>query len=823
MIKLLRYLFLCIVFFAPVLAWGQATIVKGKVVDAKTNEPIAFAAISIKGTSIGTTSDFDGTYTLEFAKKAGDTLTCVSIGYQKESIHIKKGAIQEINFKLIPTAYNIGEVVIKAGENPAHILLRKIIEHKKENDKSHYKSYNYEVYNKIQFDINDFPKSLAEKKIFKRIKFIFDNIDTTQTGRVFLPLFLTESVSDFYYSKNPPGKKEVIKASKTSGITNDDVNQFLGDMYLNYDIYDNTLVITDKAFVSPISNSGLLFYKYHLVDSTFKGKHWCYRIDFGPRFKQDLTFTGHFWVNDTTFAIKDIEMKANKEANLNFVKEVTIKQEYEQIDGQHWMRTVERVDADLNPIKELGSAGVFAHKHTTYRHIQVDEPINAKIFKGSENIVITDSALTRNEAYWDTIRPDTLTRQQQGVYHMVDTLKKTPFYKRWERFGYMAFTGFIPIGPIEVGPYYSLYTTNTIEGSRFRFGARTSNKFSRRVEFGGYGAYGLRDEEWKYGGLIRWRITKKRRMVLGADYKHDVELIGLTSRANLQLNIAASIGRRHPLNSLIFSDNANLYYEIDWFSGFTQKLTLTNRKFYPAGTFAFNRINSDGSTTPLSSLTTSEVSLMTYFAYDEKYIGGSFDRVSTGTKYPRLMLTTTFGISNILGSQYNYQKLVFSLSDRFYLNPIGFTDYYIEAGKIFGTVPYPLLNVHIGNETYALSNEYLNMANFFEFATDQYARLNVTHHFQGMFLNKIPLMRKLKWREVFVFKALTGSISTRNENHLQLPPGMYNLKGSVYVETGLGIENIFKVFRVDVLWRLTHHDHVDTPRIGLRGAIQIKL
>lgn len=801
--------------------YSQNTIIEGKVTDAKTGEPIPFAAISLKGTSLGTVTDFDGNYTLEFTKRNADSLKCVSIGYITETVVFKKGIKQVQNFKLVPTSYSISEVVIRPGENPAHILLRKIIEKKPQNDKARYNTYNYEVYNKLQFDLMDFSEKLPNRKILKKIKFIFNNIDTTADGRRFLPFFMTESFSDFYFRKNPLDKKEIIKATKSSGVRNSSLSQFLGDSFIDFDIYNNFVKVASKSFISPIANSGLLFYKYTLADSAFIGNHWCYKVEFKTRAKQDLTFEGFFWVNDTSFAIKRIQMEVNKDANLNFIKTATVLQDYEPVDGKYWMRTEENIDAELDPIKEIGKSGLFVHKKTIYSNIKVNKPIEDKYLKGGNVIELTDDAMDKKEAYWDSIRPDTLTRTQASIYHIVDTLKSLPVYKRWEKIGYMAMTGFIPVGPFELGPYFSIFTTNTIEGSRYRFGFRTSNKFSRYVEFGLYGAYGVKDAKWKYGGNFRWRITKKRRQIISLDYKHDVELLGLSSRANLQLNIAASIGRRRPLNSLIFSSNANIFYEVDWFTGFTSKLTLTHRKFLPAGVFNFIRPSDNPVTLP--SLTTSEISLMTYFAYGDKYVGGQFDRVSAGTKYPAITLTATFGIKGIIGSQYNYQKLVLGIADRFRINPLGYTDYYIEAGKIFGTVPYPFFNVHIGNETYALSSEYFNMANFFEFATDKFARLNVTHHFDGLLFNRIPLIRKLKWRELVFFKTVTGRISEKNQNEMLLPQGMYDLKGKFYMETGVGIENIFKVFRIDVLWRLTHLDHADTPRIGIRGAIQIRL
>lgn len=817
LLKTLAMVLLCLLYTNTIVA--QTTIVEGRVTDAKTGEGIAFAGLAFSGTTMGTTTDFNGYYIIETSKPA-DSLRCTFVGYDMQTVFIKRNQRQTVNFILQPTAYDIGVVEIRPGENPAHILLRKIIEHKPENDKSKFETYEYETYNKLQFDLNNFTEKISKRKALKQISFIFDNVDTSETGKAYLPVFITETVSDVYFQKNPLDKKEIVKASRVSGLKNESVSQFLGDMYQNLDIYDNSILLFDKNFVSPISNSGLLFYKYYLTDSTYMGEHWCYKVDFTPRFKQDLTFTGFFWVADTSFAIKKIQFQLNKDANLNFVKDFFVQQEYERFDGKYWMRTYEKVVADFNPLK-TGTMGMYGRKTTYYRNIKVNQPIAEKALKGAANIEVRDDAMDKDDTYWANNRPDSLTKAEQTIYNMVDTIKTLPIYRNTVDLVYGFITGYLKAGPLELGPYYSIMSFNQLEGNRFRFGMRTSNKFSTRLELGGYGAYGLRDKEWKYYGGFRYMIGKRPRRVIGASYRHDVELLGLSNTSTVQLNIIASVGRRRPLDQLIRTTYATAYYEHEWFQGFSNTLTIAHKEYNPAGIFRFERLNPDGTLTQFGSIKTSEVTLTTYFAYDEKYVSGEFDRTSLGTRYPKLTLTTTFGFKGVLGSDFQYQKLKLNIDDRFRINPLGYTDYNIEIGKIFGKVPYPLLNIQTGNETFAYSSYYFNMANFYEFATDQYLRLFVTHHFDGLLFNKIPLFRKLKWREVATFKGVIGNVSAQNRSVYQFPSLMYDLGGKPYMEAGVGIENIFKVFRVDVVWRLTHLDHAEISKIGIRGALQV--
>jgi hypothetical protein len=799
---------------------AQNTIVEGRVTDAKTGEGIAFVAVAFIGTTMGTTTDFNGYYIIN-ANKPVDSLRAVFVGYNSQTKKVKRNEEQTIDFALTPTSYNIGEVVIRPGENPAEILLKKIIKHKPDNDKSKYETYQYETYNKLQFDLNNFTNKISKRKTLKQISFIFDNVDTSETGKAYLPIFMTETVSDFYFRKNPADKKEVVKGSKISGLKNESVSQFLGDMYQNLDIYENNLILFDKGFISPISNSGILFYKYFLTDSAFIDSRWCYKIDFVPRLKQDLTFTGNLWVADTCFAIKKIQFQVNKDANINFVKDFFVQQEYTMVDGKYWMRSYEKVVADFNPLK-TGTMGLYGRKTTYYRNIKVDQPVDDKNLKGAANIVVADTAMDVTEDYWKNIRPDSLTLAEKNIYKMVDTIKTLPVYRTTKDLIYGIITGYLITGPLEIGPYYSLYSFNQLEGNRFRFGMRTSNNFSKRIEFSGYGAYGMRDREWKYFGGFRYMIGKNPRQMVGASYRHDIELLGLANTSTVQLNVIASIGRRRPLNQILLTSNATAYYEREWFSGFRNRLTISHKVWQP-GLFQFNRINPDNSITPISKFTTSEVTLMTYFAYDEKYVNGEFDRTSLGTRYPRLTLYATFGFKNLLGGSFNYQQLKLQIDDRFRINPLGYTDYSIEAGKTFGSIPYPLLNIQTGNETYGYSAYYFNMANFNEFACDQYVRLFVTHHFDGLLLNKIPLLRKLKWREVATFKGVIGSLSARNQNVYQLPDGMFNLAGKPYMEAGVGIENIFKFLRIDALWRLTQLNNPQIPKFGIRASIQIGL
>lgn len=803
-----------------VMAWGatlyaQVTIVEGQVTDSQTGETIAFANIIFAGTTIGTTTDFNGYYSIETAKLS-DSLTCSFIGYKPQTVKVKRNTKQTINFKLEVNTALTGTVVIEAGENPAHAIFRKIIENKKDNNKSNLESYSYEAYNKLQFDLNNFDKKISEIKLLNSINFIFEDVDTSESGKPYLPVFITETVSDYYYQRNPSQKKEWIKASKVSGLKNASFSQFMGDMYQNLDIYENTIILFDRNFISPIANTGLLFYKYYLTDSATIDGLWCKKLEFMPRFKQDLAFTGHFWVHDTTFAIKSIQLQINKDANINFIQDFYIKHEYTRVDGKHWMRSKESIVADFNPLK-IGTAGIYGRKTTTYRNFSINKSIDDKYFAGAVNIQVLDSALTATNSYWAAARPDSLTKAEKTIYRNADTLQTIPLVKRSIDAIYTISTGYVKVGYLEFGSVFSILGFNQLQGQRIRLGIRTSNKFSKRIELNAYSAFGVRSNDINYGFKTRWMITKKPRRLLIVSYKKDIELLGQNSFFSSGLNFVATVARRNPLNQIMKSRVASLSYEREWFSGFSNTIFLSHRQYLPNQFMPFNQNGQN-----ISNLTVAEATLVTYFAYDEKYVSGEFDRISLGTRYPRITLTTTAGFAGLWGSQYNYQNVKLYVDDRIRFVPLGYLDYVIDAGYLFGRVPYPLLNIQTGNETYALSYSQLNMANFYEFVTDRYIKFFGSYHMDGLLLNKIPLLRKLKWREVASFKAVYGGLRKENYNYWEFPDGMFALNNAVYAEASVGIDNIFKVFRVDCFWRLTQLNNPNIPIVGVRGLLTVK-
>ncbi|MHC1702486.1 MAG: DUF5686 family protein [Tenuifilaceae bacterium] len=804
-----------IVFGSMQIGHAQITKIRGKVIDSETKEPLSFVSLAFKGTSIGTITDTKGDFFLE-TRNATDFLLISYVGYEPLSVPVKKGQYQELKLELVATSFTLEGVIVVPGENPAHPILRKIIKNKSKNDPEKLESYYYESYNKIEVDLNNVDDDMKNKKIFKQFQFVFNYVDTNAiTGKTYLPIFISEAISDYHYQREPKVEKEVIKATKISGVNNESVAQFTGKIYSKINLYDNYINVFDQGLVSPIADLGLFYYKYYLIDSAYIQNKWCYQVSFKPKRKMEPTFTGDFWVNDTTWAIVKAQVRLAENVNLNFVNDLVASAEYQLVDDTLWFPLQLSLFVDFNLTDK--TTGFFGRKTTSYNKVKVNIPLLDTVQSIQTNVVVQEGALNQDEKYWNTTRPFELTEKEAKIYQMVDSVKQVPMYKTFIDIINMFVNYYYVVGYVEIGPYYKTYSFNEIEGNRFRISGRTSNKFSKKLMLYSFAAYGDKDDRFKYGLGALYMLNKTPREAINLEYKSDIEQLGQSPNALTEDNILTSVLRRNPNYKLTLVNELSGYYQKEWFTGFSNTLRFSYKTIYPSDSIPFNFIASG---LPIDKITNTNITLNTRWLKDEKYVAGEFERVSLGSTYPELNFNITAGAKGFLGSDYDFLKLHFNYYHKFSINPFGYARLIIDAGKIFGTVPYPLLQLHEGNETYAFDKYAFNMMNYYEFASDQYASAFMEHHFQGFFLNHIPLMRRLKWREVVSGKFLIGSISEKNKNIVAFPYGL-GAVSKPYIELGAGVENIFKVIRVDVMWRLTHLDNPNIEIFGVRAGLQI--
>ncbi len=830
MIKKLKYPLVQIALIAAMLllavphkCYAQGTKVSGKIVDAVTREPLPFVNVLLKGTKAAGASDIEGFYTVSSLDKC-DSMIISYVGYNPVVRYVKYGAAQVINIGLTQ-GVSLAEIEIRPGENPAHKILRKIIAHKDKNNCEKLNAYEYETYNKMEFDLNNIPEDLKNKKLLQPFSFIFDNIDSSNIKeKPYLPVFMTESISDYHYRKNPKTHNETIKASKVAGLENASVSQFMGDMYQKVNIYENTIIVFGKNFISPISDNALLYYRFYLIDSMVIGGHKCYQLQFKPKHKQELAFTGNLWAADTSFAIKQLEMSIADDANINFINSTAVVQTYTQVDSA-WMMEKERLIIDFNPFpvdqKKKTLLGIYGRKTTSYNNFKINKPKEDNFYSLTDNLKVEENAFAKTDDYWKKNRHDSLSKNEKEIYHMVDTLQSLPIYRTWVDVIQLIVSGYKIVGNFEFGPYTNIYSFNEIEGNRFRFGGRTSDKFSKWYELSGYLAFGTRDEKFKYNLGMQCFLEKKPRTLVGMFYKNDNEILGQSQNGFTTDNILASLFRTAPLRNLTNVKQVNAYIEREWFTGFSSKLSFFNRQMSPLADFHYEYQKNSNEIAYKESITTSEIRFLTRLAYDEKYLNGTFSRASLGTRFPVIQAQYTLGIKNLFFSDYDYQKFSINLDDRIRINPIGYFDYVLEYGKTWGKLPYPLMTIHGGNETYIYDIYAYNGMNYYEFVSDEYASATISHHFDGFFFNKVPLLRKLKWREVVGGKALIGRINNGKNNDLLIFPAFLTaLNKGPYLETSAGIENIFKVFRFDAVWRLSYLDNPRAIPFSIKGSLQ---
>ena len=723
--------------------FGQSIVVYGTTSDAKTGDILPFAKVQFSNSKTATLSDSLGNYSI-VSTANNDSLVCSYIGYSNLSYEIievqtshPSGEIKlNIDFQLKSLFVDFEEITVKApGELPSSILIRNVIANKANNNKDKLDAYEYRLYNKIQFDLNNVGNDFKSKKLVKKLDVIFNYLDSTDEGNGFLPVILSESVSKYYFKTKPNTKREIIEASQTTGIENLQVNQFLGDMYLELNIYDNNYKIFGKSFVSPISNSCQNYYKYYLQDSAFIDENWCYKLHFIPKRKRDLCFSGDLWINDSTFAIKRIEANVSPNANLNFVKDFYFRHDFEKVNNAFWMLKKERFIADIKLTKKSKVYGFYARKFSERSEFIINRKKDDQFYNTQNTVEIAADANSKTKEEWQSLRTKKLSKQEQGIGNMIDSLNETPYFKRLKNLAYMATTGYHPLGILEVGNVFSLVSVNPVEKFRVGLSLRTSNKFSKKIELGLNGAYGFGDKRMKYGGLVRWNLSQRKRSLLSVFYNYDIEQIGVSPYAVSMGNTFATVLSTAPFDKLTFITKAGLNIEKDIKKDIVAFVGLEWKEYRPLGLANYLQGNSqNGSFDTISQIKTSEITARIRWAKNEEFISGAFDRTSLRSKYPIIAIQGVFGVKGVFGSMYSYQKIELQLEHNTQVGILGRLYYGAKAGYIFGALAYPLLNAHPGNQSLWLMSSAFNKLNFLEFISDQYVEGFIENHSGWIFL-----------------------------------------------------------------------------------------
>lgn len=807
--------------------------IKGTIKDRNTGEGIPFAMVYFPRTQVAVPTEMNGSFSLTYNQAPRDSICVRAQGYKDYCRPINKNAyVQTFDIELLRSENMLREVVVHPGEDPAITLVKNIIKHKKENNPDKFVNYRYELYNKLELDLVRLSKEQFEKiPMMKPFAFIYNNVDSLSEEKPFLPIYLTETLSDYYFQRSPKKMKEFIKANQLKGIKNESITQFLGGMYQSINVYDNFIPVFDKQFVSPINNNAIFYYKYKIKDTQYAYGQRILLVQFAPKRAGENCFIGDFWVADSMFAIQRISMDISKDANINLVNRVSLYQEFAPIKDSLWFNVKDKFIADFTvPYGGKKLPGFIGRKTTSYKSVLVNDTsvtnmVNDKSLK--QDVIIADDARNKDAAYWNSVRHDSLNKNEKAIYATIDSLNSMPIFIRTKNTISFLAKGTKEIGWFEFGPYWSMYNSNPFEGRRFRFSMGTTPKLFKDVYLNGYLAYGTLDERFKYKLAGLWLIRRNPRHRIYASYTSDLDRsLSYYSEAASD-NLLSNFVRKNYLPwKLAFVKAARFEHYKEYFNGFSHEVTALYKEFTPYAPLPSTTIFKDENGLPTDHVNNTEVSVKFRYAFKERFLSGNYLRLSLGSKYPIVSVRFAAGLKNILSSGYEYQKLSIDIWDYVKVPHLGSITYNIFAGKYFGgALPYPLLEIHPGNDYYYYNQYAFSMMNRYEFISDQYVGLMFEHNIGGGVFNYIPLLKKAKFRQFWTLKTAMGSLSKENEA-LNLNKGFaFNtLHGNPYVELGTGIDNIFQLFRIDFVWRVTPTALPTEPKekvFGIFGSFHV--
>lgn len=831
----MKRIYLVLLFFFGLYSGYAQTKVSGYVYD-EFDAPIAFANVLFKGSTEGTISNEDGRFYLE-SDTTWDTLVISFLGYERQEVSLKKNVNYDLKFILKEEAGALDAVLIvsgkqskKASENPAIRILQKIWERKRQNGLRQFKQYEYDKYEKVEFDLNTIDSSLIKSKIFRGMEFVFDKIDTSKiTGKTYLPIFINEAVTKVYGDNLLKKEKNELKGNKNSGFSNNQVIiDFIDDLYADFSIYDNYLKFFDKSFVSPLSKTGIQTYNYVLSDSAFIDNKWCYNITYYPRRKNELTFKGDFWVNDSTYAIKDINLQASKSANINWVKEIYIEQEFEVLNDTLFLIKRDYMLSDFALNKKEKSRGVYGKRTTIYDNYVFDKVKEDKFYDTEVYSYDTD-AYNRDDDFWDENRMELLSKDEKGVYKMLDTLKTVKKFNRLYNIGSILTSGYIEVSSLnlDIGPVFSVFGFNDVEGLRIRGGGRTYFGPNDLWRLEGFVAYGFRDKKIKYGISGKWLVDKRNRLIISGGHRRDIEQIGANLTASTDVlgrSLASSAVIGTSTNDKLTNINlTTLVAEIEPSKNFIIRTSGSYRTLESASpTFTLDYNDPSSLTGVSSEIKQFEAALSLSFFPKRKMTGYGVERRVANDGFASLFAQVTRGDKSFFSSDFDFTKIQFSYIQPWQLGGFGRLTTTVEAGKTFGAVPLGLLNVVPGNQSYFSIYNTFSQLDFYEFVTDTYTSLHLEHNFNGRFFSRIPFLKKYNLRAIIGLRGVWGDISQENillnttGNPAEIP--LIAPNKDMYYEYSVGVGNLFKILRIDFNFRGNYLDTPEARPFGVTGS-----
>ena len=858
MVRFIRYIILIALLQAVAgifLSYAQSfTSASGIVKDSITGEPLPFVSVYFDGSTIGAMTDDNGTFTLQ--NNQGYTkLAAASLGYDTKFIDLKPGKKNDnLEVLLKPTAFEISEVVVKPKrekytrkDNPAVELIKKVIAHKNDNQIEAKPEYQTEVYEKLSLSLDNFNPNLDKNKFLKKFKFIKNYLDTSEfNGKPILTVSVRENLSDFYYRKSPKAEKTIVRAKRMQGIdkTLDDgggITSNLEEIFKSINIFDNNIPILLNRFVSPLSSTlATTYYHYYIMDTLDVGGDKCVDLAFVPANSESYGFTGRLYITlDGNYAVKKVLLNTPANINLNWVDKLRIEQEFKQMPDSTWVLDQENTFVNFYVVK--GTQQLYAHQLRNYDNYNFNVQNADSVFGLLGALHVLPEATAQPDTFWTHNRPIPLKEKEDALKDLLGQLRKVPAFNAIIKTAEILITGYIPtandkkVTKFDFGPMNTTFSANHLEGFRMRVGGMTTANLNPYWFASGYLAYGTNDRKIKYNLKLTHSFTKKEYHEgenpvnnLSFIQEYDVYTPGqdflFTSKDNIF--VAWKVGE--PVTKMQYIRKSVLQYEKEWLNGLTWKSWIMNQNNEAAGTLQYIKRDESGNLYHIKDFTTSEIGTQLRFAPGERAYNGRSGKESVfnlSKDAPVFKLSHQLGIKGVLGGDYNYNHTEISAEKRIWLSSFGHIDAQVKAGKVWDKVPFPLLILPNTNQSITIQPEAFHMMNALEFVTDQYVSFNATYYLKGWILNRIPGIKWLRLREVLSFNMIYGGLTDKNNPTLTpglflLPDGTQPLGSTPYMECSVGLENIFKILRIDYYRRLTYLDHPDIKKGGIRIALR---
>ena len=821
-----------------------------------TNEPIPYLSVFYEGKGVGSITDNDGNYKVE-TRKGWNKLTFSAVGYVTKVVNIIPGVTKNLNVRMRPDDIMLDEVVVKPKRekysrknNPAVELMKKVIAHKKNNKLSENDYYQYNKYQKITMSLNDVTPEMLEKGMYKKMPFLKDQIELCEeTNKFILPISVDETASQKIYRKHPKSEKTIIKGMSSTGVnelfaTGDMLSTVLKDVFTDVNIYDNDIRLLQYPFISPISSSDAIsFYKFYIMDTTFVDKDKCFHLTFVPNNSQDFGFTGHLYVlADSSYTVKKCTMNLPKKSGVNFVDNMDIIQEFEQLPNGEWVLKTDDMIVEMTLMKIM--QGFQIRRTTRYSDYAFDE-LPQQLFKRKGAEIKEADAMMRGDDFWNQYRPVPLTQTESSMDMLVKRLEQMPGFK-YVIFVLKAFIeNFVETGTkdnpskVDIGPVNTMISNNYIDGLRLRMSAQTTANLNPHLFLKGYYAYGFKDHRSKYMGEVEYSFNKKEYLPrefpknsITFSYQYDVmsptDKFLKTDKDNVFVSFKTST-----VDQMSYVRNIALKYENETQFGLKTTVEVKHSTDEPTGGLAY--ITNDDQKTLVPEIQTMEASLAFRYAPGETFVNTKQRRIPVSFDAPVFTLSHTTGFKGVLGGEYNFNLTEVGLYKRFWFSSWGKIDMFVKGGAQWNKVPFPLLIMPAANLSYILQRETFNLINNMEFLNDRYASLDVSWDLNGKIFNRIPLLKKLKWREAIGFKMLYGHLTDKNnpmkhpgDSELFLFPTRDGRPTSFvmdpktpYMECSVGIHNIFKILHIDYVRRLNYLDHPDANKWGVRFMVMM--